>query len=245
MQPNEYDPGAYQVSSPGQGLKFAGIARKLGHWLTVLPIARIFADKVMAPLIAPILTGVATLFEVFSSLTEGEYRKAAKQAFAGTVDTVVTGVGVMSGGITFWAANALFATVSGNTISEMARQAAGWAVDGLDSTLNRRNQNMTAMAREDMVLGLNPQTRGMAVGGVGWAPGVDRSLQYSNDNFVSYDGSAQKPANFFTDREAERRGQVPEVARANWMRDDENRATFQQLEAARRAAPQDVATTRG
>lgn len=228
MDDNGYSSGVYEVSSPGFGQRLARKVRTLGHWLTVVPfIGGFFASA---------LVGAATLLESIGSVAEGEYSKAAKQLVSGAVDTGITALMTAGDGFfgrfALWLPNVLWTAASGNTLGEQARQVTNWALDSID-TVARKVPKETEYARSMQVLGPNPMTRGYAMGAVGWSPGAAQAMQ-AGTNFVSYDGNQQMPANYFTNREAERRGVAPDVARANWMRDADNQRHFQDLVKASR-----------
>lgn len=227
MDDNGYNSGVYEVSSPGFGERFARKLRTLGHWLTAIP----FVGRLLDGLLAPILTGSAALIESVGSLANGEYTKAGKQLVSGAVDTAVTAVLAKADWV-LWLPNLLWATASGSTLGEQARQLTNWGLDSID-TVARKVPKETEYARSMRVLGDAPMTRGTAIGAVGWSPGAARAME-ANAGFVSYNGQPQMPRNYFTDRVAASRGQTPEEARALWLRDEGNQRHFQDLVRASR-----------
>lgn len=225
-----FDNGRYEVSAPGFGDRFARKMRQVGHWLEAVPGAGFW--------LAPILTGAAALMETTSSTARGEYSKAFKQALSGSVDTVVTAFS----GMTWWLGNGAWALVTGNSLAEQARQTTNWMLDSVDDmTRGGPVDPLTVQARTMQVLGASPMTRGAAVGGVGFAPGMEVAMGPN----TGYMAPGEASPTHYTDMVAQQRGQNPAEARANWMRDGENRMTMQDLVAARREQEQLAAQQAG
>ena len=221
MAYNQFDSNhGYEVSAPGFAERTARGLRKFGHALTVIPL--------VGDLMAPALTGVATILESGSSVSDGQYSRGFKQAVSGTMDTAVTtltaGLGLLTG--TWWlnSASALF---SGSTLSEHARQMTNWGLDAADDMTGRHARaaedvRLTQIARMNQVLSAQPRTNGVAMAGIGYAPAVQEQLQQA------------APTNTqFADRVAQERGQTPQEARASFMRDGDNREHVAALAASR------------
>ena len=169
-------------------------------------------------------------------MAAGQYSKGFKQAVAGTVDTAVTTV---TGA--FWWLNAASGIFTGSTIAEHSRQLTNWGLDSIDDISGRpsraaqqlqANIAATNAARMNYAVSAQPQINASVPATVAYAPEFAQQMQ-----------TQAAPTTQFTDRVAAARGQSPQEARANFMRDGESREHVAALNAARENQPQQQSVT--
>ncbi|MCI5049956.1 MAG: hypothetical protein MRY32_06455 [Rickettsiales bacterium] len=247
MEEYNYNPDAYEVSSPGVGMKLVKGLRSFGGFLTLLPFN--IGNIAFGWNVIPATKALAGIIESATSLTQGQYSKAGKELLSSAADTAVVSLGVSTGLIGFgsyWLGNAVWKTVAGNTLGEQARITTNWALDSADEALS--NSRLTQNARNAKVLGDSPQTRGSVVAGTGFSPELEQSLQYGNDNALDYReeiAQAEHMPGKFTTAYAQEKGLDPQAKFQDWARDEDNRSDWRKYErvrAAARAEQQQAAT---
>lgn len=219
MAQSPYSNDYFQVPSRAQ--KIATTLRNWGHRVASIPVLSLTG-------FGPLLVGAAALLDAGDAMaTKKDVVEATKSLMSGAADTAATFV-LGFGGPIFWLANPFSWLVTGDSLPEHVRNASKWVLDMFDNDVKQPDPR-TVYARNNAVLGYAPRTIGNATAGVGFAPGLQREINpYS---------APLMPENYFTNTIAQQRGQDPEAMRANWLRNEENRMSHQELLAAREAQP--------
>ena len=227
MDMNEQLFGDYQP--PTRLEKAANAFRSVGHKFSLIPyIGGVFAIP---------LTAGAALFDSIDGFANKGFKTGAKKLVAGSADAVVTaGVSAVNylGGVlpipTFWiVGNWGSALASGDTLGELARK----GTQGVMDSMIADSKTPAQIAREKMVLGTNPMTRGAVPAGIGYAAGMQPQMAMTAP--MSQATGQPMPENFWSDKEAQRRGQSPKDARANWMSNNREDAVALSRAAAQEA----------
>ena len=229
MALDRYSSQADIFAVPSRAQKMAGTLRTWGHRIASIPILSSIKILPFGAFLGGALTAIAGVLEASNSFAKGDIVQGTKDLISGAADTAATTALSMVDGI-FWV-NAASWLVSGDSLPEHARNATKWTLDVFDTGAKQPDPR-TTYARNNQVLGYQPRTIGMATAGVGYAPGIQRELN-PYQSTMPLGNSHMAPQNYFTNTIAQQRGQDPEQMRANWMRNDENRMSYQEMLAAR------------
>jgi hypothetical protein len=186
----------------------------VGHKLSLVPFVSVIA---FAP------TGVAALLDTVDGFLNKGIRSGTKAMFSGAADTAVTAtvgagmtvLGSATGIPTLWTLGSIGSSlIAGDTFGELARKGTKGVMDAVisDSTPPK---TPSQLAREAQVLGPNPTTIGHVPAAIGYAAMPQQPQMLVNP-------ITQEPMqpNQWANAEAQRRGQSPQQARENWLRNN-------------------------
>lgn len=189
------------------------IAQNLRHWghrIAMVPVLGWF----FAPAVAAV-SGCAAVLDTVDGFVNKSVGDGIKNAVSGSVDTVANTV--VSGFNLWMPANYISALASGDTLPEHAHNLSKQAMNAIFPA-NPPVPQLTVLNRQQKVLGNAPMTYGSTVATVA-SPSHLMQQQMATTGHISPTGQ-DVPPNFWSDREAQRRGQSPEEARANWVRNN-------------------------
>ncbi len=215
MDMNEQLFGDYQPPSALE--KVANAFRRVSHTMSMIPGIGLASGPVGL---------IAAGFDSLDGFVNKGIKTGTKKALSGTVDAAVTG----AIGSSFWMpVNWVTGLASGDSLGELARKGTRGVLDAMVAD----SKTPTDIAREMQVLGHAPMTRGAVPAGIGMAAALQPQMAHTAP--INPHTNQPMPANFWADKEAQRRGQSPEDARANYMRNNHEDAV-----ALRQAAAQDA-----
>lgn len=205
---NDYAQQLADYRPPTRAEKVAKGLREWGHRFTMIPLLG-------GLLIFPLMNASAAVIESVDGFIHRGFSSGTKSLISGAVDTTVTSIAALGWWLpTNWVA----ALATGDSLGELARKGTQGLLDTIIPDGPNKSE-LTQTARQHRILGMMPMTTGYVPAAIGYAPGIDRNIQMSNTGYIAPNGQ-QMPANHWSDREAQRRGQDPEAARQAWVRNN-------------------------
>lgn len=202
-----------EYTPPTRLEKTAKGLREWGHRFSMVPYLG-------GLLLAPAMTAIAMALDSVDGFFNKSFGSGVKSVVSGTVDTAVTSIVGATGSLlpTFWMpVNWVSGLATGESLSEHARKG---TQDILSTFISDKPvlPKETELARRNQVLGAHPMTAGFSPAAIAY-PALPQ-MQQAQTGHINPATGQSVPPNYWADREAKKRGQSPEEARANWVRNN-------------------------